>query len=462
LLLAAVTGVGACLRLVGLDRESLWNDELGSWTQYTQPTIWRAIAHTSPQHVPGYWMLMHVWTRVAGDSEAMLRLPSALLGVATIPAMFALGRRLYGEREGLIAAGLVAVAWAPVHYSQEARPYALLLLAVVLSSAWLTDVVRARRAGAPPPRWAELGYVGAAVAAAYAHYFGAAIVVLHAVAGAFAVRRRRGALRAMAPLWAVLLLAYVPLVRRALRTVPSGLTRTIAPGVGDVWDVFRFFFNESSGIAALVLAAWALALGRGLRRRERASAETWLLVTWLVLPVAGAFAWSAAVRWIFVDHALQIVLPAAYLLLARALTRLPLRSITAPALLALLLAHLIAVQRFYTMPHKEQFREAAGYVVAEDDRETPALVVACAWNPGYFDYYLARQGSARRVARLVEVAGDASAVAALVGESRARDVWLLAGHKQPEPALLAALAVQMTLVDERHLLGASVWHYRVR
>lgn len=461
-LLAAIISGGAALRLIGLGRESLWNDELGSWTQYTLPTIWTAIVYTSPQHVPGYWMLMHVWTRIAGDSETMLRLPSALFGIATIPAMFALGRRCYGDREALIAAGLTAVAWAPVYYSQEARPYALLLLAVVLATTWLIDVTRALGAGATPPRRAQLGYVVAATAAAYAHYFGAALVGLQLAAAAYALRRRRGAWRALAPLAAALLIAYAPLVRRALRVVPGGLNARIMPDLTDVWLLLCFFFNQSAVVAGLVVTVTALAVGRGLARREWPRPATWLLVAWLAVPVAAVFAWSRAVSWIFVDQALMIVLPAAYLLLARALSQLPLTRATAPALLALLLVHLVAVRQFYTVPFKEQFREAAAYLVAHDDRTAPTLVFASAWNPGYFNYYLARLGSPRRVERLVEVAADAAAIEALVAARRPRDVWLLAGHKVPDPALLAALAEQMTLADERHFIRASVRHYRVR
>ena len=54
-------------------------------------------------HPPGYLTLLYLATNVLGDSEAMLRLPSALAGTLWIPAMFLLGRRLFGPEEGLIA-----------------------------------------------------------------------------------------------------------------------------------------------------------------------------------------------------------------------------------------------------------------------------------------------------------------------------------------------------------------------
>jgi len=178
LALAALTVLGAALRLHGLALQSLWNDELSSVAEFSQRGFLKLLGpRTPPDHVPGYWMGMFIWSRVIGDSEALLRLPSALFGIAAIPAMFALGRRLYGNAEGLIAAGITAVAWLTVWYSQEARPYALLLASVVWSVAFLIDLVRALRSGTAPRRATLVAYVIAAGAAANAHYFGVMTVV---------------------------------------------------------------------------------------------------------------------------------------------------------------------------------------------------------------------------------------------------------------------------------------------
>jgi hypothetical protein len=144
--------------------------------------------------------------------------------------------------------------------------------------------------------------------------------------------------------------------------------------------------------------------------------------------------------------------PPIYLLIARALTQLPPRRTgvwaSATVVLGLLLVQLVWVNGYYSVVVKEQFREAAAYLVAHDAPERPALVLACAWRRDTFSYYLVRLGSPRRVERLAETAADAAAVQALVAERQPADVWLLAGHKEPEPALLAALAARLTLVDE--------------
>ncbi len=469
LALAGLVVLGAALRLYGLGHQSLWNDELSSLRQFSQPTLAQVLAAVPREHAPGYWVAMHLWSAWLGAAESVLRLPSALLGIATIPAMFALGDRWYGRREGLLAAGLTSVAWMPIFYSQEARPYAPLLFGVVLSTVWLTDIVRALRAGAAPPRGALAGYVVAASATGYTHYFGLAAVCLQAATTGLLLLRRPRALAIAAALYGAVGLACLPILAHVADIPTRGPGWLQPPAFSKLWDLLRFFFNQSAALAGLVLALWAVSLVRGARAlhaggRSAVAPATLLLVAWLVVPVMSAFAYSRWFEPVFLDRTLIIVAPAAYLLLARALTQLPLRrpvvAVIATALLGVLLVDLVVVKDYFARPAKQQFREAAAYLVAHDTPGAPALVLACAWHPFYFDHYLARLGSARRVEQLVETAADATVARQLIAARQPDDVWLLAGHKRPDPALLAVLAEQLPLVETRRLLGATVWHYR--
>jgi len=461
LALAALTVLGAALRLHGLALQSLWNDELSSVAEFSQRGFLKLLgARTPPDHVPGYWMGMYVWSRVIGDSEALLRLPSALFGIAAIPAMFALGRRLYGNAEGLIAGGITAVAWLTVWYSQEARPYALLLASVVWSAAFLIDLVRALRSGIAPRRATLVAYVIAAGAAANAHYFGVMTVCVEAATAAVLLRRRPRALAMLAAVYGAVLLLAAASVFHGIVVPAIGPGWLTPPAPADLWRLFLFFFNWSDGIAAIVLAIWALALGRSLVRRARPTPATLMLVAWLVAPVAFVYAYSHLVAPRFLNRTLIVVAPAAYLLLARALTQLPLVRVTGPALLAMLLFHLVVPLQFYARPVKEQFREAAAYLVAHDGPDHDTLVLACAGNRNYFDYYLAHMGSTRRVESRLVTDTEMAAALALVAERQPRDLWLLSAHRTCDESFLAALASRMTLVDEHVLRHAIVRRYQ--
>ena len=153
--LAAVLAAGAALRFATLDAQSLWYDE--AVTARLLRSDFGAMARAIPDSEstpPLYYALAWLWTQVFGTGEVGLRSLSALLGTVTIAVVWALGRRLGGDRAALAAAALAAVNPMLVWFSQEARAYALLgLLGALSVLLWLRaleiDVVR--RASETPP-----------------------------------------------------------------------------------------------------------------------------------------------------------------------------------------------------------------------------------------------------------------------------------------------------------------------
>ncbi|HXX93941.1 MAG TPA: glycosyltransferase family 39 protein, partial [Planctomycetota bacterium] len=208
LLFSGILVLGAVLRLRGLGDESLWHDE--AWTWYlvrdSFGDLFGRLIHQDA-HPPLYFLLLHPWVKVAGDSEILLRLPSALLGVASLPLLYRLGRFLSGPREGLVAMALLAVAPFHVLYSQEARSYALLFYLCLLSLDLLAAVHREPTCRA---RWIALAAVTAAIV--YTEYLGVFFILGElALAAAWSRGDRPFARRCLAAAGAALVL-YLPWV----------------------------------------------------------------------------------------------------------------------------------------------------------------------------------------------------------------------------------------------------------
>jgi len=139
LLLAVVAGAAA-LRMVQLGKEGLWADECATTLWSKLPPSSLAQVTRDDNHAPLYYLVEGLAIRVLGDSEAAVRALSVVAGLATVLVVFCLGRALFSTSVGLTAALLLATSPMHVHYSQEARCYALLtlLLALTLMSAlWL-------------------------------------------------------------------------------------------------------------------------------------------------------------------------------------------------------------------------------------------------------------------------------------------------------------------------------------
>jgi hypothetical protein len=92
------------------------------------------LSDTSP---PLYYLLLNGWTRIAGTSDAALRLFSAFWALASFPLLWAIGRKVGGTRTAWMACLLFTLLPGALYYSAEGRMYSLLwFLGLVL--AWST------------------------------------------------------------------------------------------------------------------------------------------------------------------------------------------------------------------------------------------------------------------------------------------------------------------------------------
>jgi mannosyltransferase len=197
--------VAAWLRLPTVGLQSFWYDEAVTVHRVLHPSLVATLQAVpgSESNPPLYYLLAWGWTRVFGTSEAGIRSLSATVGIATVPVVWATARRLAGGRAAVMAAGIVAVNPFLVWYSQEARPYALVVLAASLSLYWW---VRARqeRSRRALGWWAVFSALAIAT-----HYFAGFLVVAEAV-WLLADQRDRRSVRAVGVV-ALGMLALTPL-----------------------------------------------------------------------------------------------------------------------------------------------------------------------------------------------------------------------------------------------------------
>lgn len=106
-------------RFVGLGDTALFHDEAYYW-------VWEQ--HIGPgnlelsfyDHPAGVAYLIYVSTGIFGDSEFGVRAIFAILGVATVFLIYLLGRYLYDERTGAIAAFLLSINFGHIFLSRMA------------------------------------------------------------------------------------------------------------------------------------------------------------------------------------------------------------------------------------------------------------------------------------------------------------------------------------------------------
>lgn len=129
--LVALVALGLCLRLPGYT-ESVWIDELYTSRLYCGDLIILMKTLFSDTHPPAYFVFIHFWIAVFGDSEVWLRMPPLLCGLMSIVLIARVGTLFGGPVTGLTAAFLLAVSPVHIWYSQEGRPYSTNVFLVLL------------------------------------------------------------------------------------------------------------------------------------------------------------------------------------------------------------------------------------------------------------------------------------------------------------------------------------------
>lgn len=291
-MLTLATAAALMLRLDHLGSHSLWLDEV---------LTAQSIRFSSLNEVLGWvriWVdntpLLYVLTWLLGPlggTEVVVRLPLAIAGTLTVPAVYALGLAVSSRAAGLAGAVFFAVGPFAVYFGQEARTYALVMLFTTL------QMLFAFRVAYGSGRYAWLGLAMFTGLALQASYFG-----LVTTAAAFlwvaltlwldrsmpglnaAARAKRAGLAV-----ALALVAYLPILPAFLaflgrRDLGFGGIQTSEPVTPEGLIGLLAAIDVRGVIAALVAVGLLVAAYRAIRGSDRGML---LVLMWIGLPLVG-------------------------------------------------------------------------------------------------------------------------------------------------------------------------------
>jgi hypothetical protein len=261
IVVAAAAAMFLALALCRAAAPNFWNDEIISIT--LSQRSWYGLVHGALQdlvHTPIFYSLLKVWTRVWGDGALAMRLLPISFGVLSlIPAVLLCRELRLSRRASALALGFAATSGFLVYYSQEVRPYSLLLMTSA-TSLWTFARVALR----PTPRLGDWLLLAAAqVLLGVTHYYGWLVVateglyllIVHARRVAAFVAATLPAVGAFIP-WAYLILRRI----YGGHTLERNLAGLVAPGPVRAIG----FFSEIVGPCRAVLPVTQLIAGTAL------------------------------------------------------------------------------------------------------------------------------------------------------------------------------------------------------
>lgn len=484
LILILILCLGSILRFYNLGGPSCFNDELETLRIASYPSVSEMMNEVinTDVHPPGYQLLMYFVVHYIGNSEFWIRFPSVIFGILSILMIYILGKYIYSAKEGLIAASICSVLWAPLYFSQEARVYSMLFLFSMITTFYLLKINNSyREKTKPKTHWIVL-YILSAIFIVYFQYLGLLLIILQGVLSLILLRKSRKSILNMLLIYFIIALAYLPWIPHAIQQISNGVEWIDKPNILSFGYYLAFLFNQSIWIlslAVIILIFFIFNLFKnGFHKKDFFISQDIFLIFWLFLPITIIYIKSVISQPVLTYYSLLISAPAAYILVARGLAIIKFKyHIVIPvAFIIILLIDLIYEVNYYDNPYKNQvvvfgksfkirskqmFREAAQYVQSFDSKYPNSLIVSYAWFPDYYNYYFERINFNRKVNINIQGIKDTLKLKNILKDYPDKEyLWILRGHISYDLNFDKWITQQFKLIHFEPMLGTDVWLYK--
>lgn len=371
-------------RLHRLGLQSEWNDEALS-VVIASGSVRQILSNAFHSlHPPGYYLLLHYWRAILGDSDFALRLLSAFLGILSVAAIYILGRHLFGHTAGLWAGALAAFMPFHLFYSQEIRMYALLFLLSTLAILLDVRIWRNRNGG----RLAWTAYLAVSLLGLYSHYLFTLIVGALGVVSLFRLKSAEGSKRwrAFTLTHSAMAILYAPIflwIRDqwsqsgdywiSEASLAGFLSLPLAFTVGHFLEQMLLIVGYGLILATLIITLLQAVRSFAQRAPERPSLAAVLVAYWL--PVSLMFLVSALWTPLTLPRLMVVAVPGLYLFLAWGASMTREKWVNSALIVSLILVGLVADYNWLFTPrfHKPPAREAALFLQDEISEDEPIV-----------------------------------------------------------------------------------------
>lgn len=324
LALLAILLVALSLRLYQLGTESIWLDEATEIGIAQNGFVEIPGLSLRDRNFPLHYLLLHLWMSLFGDSEFSVRLPSALFGLFSVAMLYKVGALLFDKETGLMGSAVMALSGYQVYYSQEARPYAMMVFLALVSFYFFLRLFE----GGKDYR-VLAAYVLSTTLLIPTHIYGLFFVFAQALflLGFFLKRRSEQArnFRGWALAGGAIVVVCVPVflylayqLKQPYIYQHNWIKEFLTPE--NLYNSFALYAGapqSPSPVLLSLLMLFALIAVVALAKSKGQRAKLYVLSLWLVVPIVLPLLISQLVVPIWFDRYSIAVLPALYLLAAQ-------------------------------------------------------------------------------------------------------------------------------------------------
>lgn len=432
--------IASALRFYHIDFQSIWLDEIHTMNEANPKIPFNELYNVimaGEQMPPFYFYSLYFLFKIFGYTTFVARVYSAILGVASVFSLYVFGKELINKQVGLIASFLLSINYFHLYYSQEARPYQLLLLCSILSFFRLILYIK------KPTRKNAIIYGVISAVMIHSHFFGLfALVTQYLILFFFLLISEKqnkkeffinSFLSGM-----ITLILFIPAIKIFIKVTEIKQFWIPAPTL----DVYTLIFKEFFGNSELLLTLIQIvAVFYFLKiSKEKSNPITYnsivgnktifsfvVLIPWIAIIILIPLIRSYTSTPMIISRYFIIVLPAIIVLISYGIFQFK-NNIIRYSFISLFfifsLTDTIIVKKYYKVVNKTQFREASQYIINNKTSEEN-IVTSLGW---YMSFYLNNEKVKNNI---IDKPLDVYTSEMLQDTSKIKSFWYLDGHVRP-------------------------------
>lgn len=380
--LSSIIILSILLRIYKLGSESLTLDEMAT-VNVAKKSIEEIILYRNI-HPPFYYIIIHYWIELFGDSEFSIRFPSVIFGVISVYIIYKLGKLIFDEKVGILSAFILSISIFHILYSQTARFYSLLALLVLLSNYYFIKILEEPSQKNTIRQKNTVKYIISTLLMIYTHGYGLLYIIVQNI---YYLLFKKN-IRYWFMVQGIILIFFIPWINimiKRLETVGvggGGLSWINRPTLFSLYDLFKFFADTNEiGIYIFIFVCIAdlfiFQKNEQTNRIENSnknsneSSNTFkprriFLFLWLLFPIITSFIISIIFAPIYLNRYVIGSLPAFVLIISKGIFNFRKYSIAAIPiiLMVLILPTISTTELYYSVLDQEQWRDVANYIDA--------------------------------------------------------------------------------------------------
>jgi uncharacterized membrane protein len=479
LILLLIASLALFLRIYHIAEESIWLDE-GISIHFANLDLFDILEKgTQESHPPLYYIILHYWINMFGDSEFSTRFLSTLFGLFSILMIYKVASHIFDRDVGILSSLVLALSVFHIHYSQEVRNYALVALLTLFSFYFFIKLFEKNT-----PR-ATIGYIISSTLLIYTHVVSGPLVIVAQDIYLFTlllfstqipkVDLKRWLFPqvivfALFTPWLWILISQMSVMGKLISWIPT-------PSISTVKDsITQYAGSQKLLLVFLLLSFLSIVtckklsgsihwtdLFKSIERYRWSVVPTnvhkiYLILVWLLTPIILPFIISQFSTTIYLT---KVTIPASlafYLLVGKGMRNINNRYVKLATLCIVIALSLINLRGYYNDAHKEQWRDVAKFM---DSNAKPGDLLL--FNSGtclrvVFDYYSKRADLIKKPfpekTKYVDEQNIKELKPAMEGPNR---IWLILSHSGDYKGLIKkALNESYDLSYHKKYIGIKV------